>query len=352
MKRTRIVRLAFILIALMMVATYAQAEEVSKAGTTSAAFLKIGVGSRGISMGESQVATSEGAASLYWNPAGLAGMSSPQVILNHYDYIADMNFDYIGVIIPLGEIGTFGASFTSLSMDDIERTTVLEPEGTRELVSAGMWAAGLSYGRALTDRFRFGGSIKYITESLWHTSANTVAADVGLLYRTLWRDMRLGMSISNFGSGMQLSGQDLLLQVDVDPTSAGNNESTNANLETDEFPLPILFRVGLASNITRDFLGLNNHDLIVEINAVHPNDDHEYINLGMEYEAFGTVAVRAGYRKMFLGGEMFPEDSQGGLNLGAGVNLNVSGFNLRLDYARADYGILDFQNKFTLLLTF
>ncbi len=52
------------------------------------------------------------------------------------DWIADTKFDYAGLIIPLGDFGNFGFSFTSLSMDDMKVRTVEQPDGTGENFSA------------------------------------------------------------------------------------------------------------------------------------------------------------------------------------------------------------------------
>src|SRR5687768_8481233 len=50
-----------------------------KAGTTSAEFLKIGVGARAIGMGETQAALANDAFASYWNPAGLGSIKIPEV---------------------------------------------------------------------------------------------------------------------------------------------------------------------------------------------------------------------------------------------------------------------------------
>ena len=45
---------------------------ITKVGTTSAQFLKIGVGAKAIAMGGTFVAQANDLSALYWNPAGLA----------------------------------------------------------------------------------------------------------------------------------------------------------------------------------------------------------------------------------------------------------------------------------------
>ena len=322
------------------------AQSVTRVGTTAAPFLKIGVGARALAMGEAYVTQAGDVSALYWNPAGLGVMARNQFMFTHYEYIADLNFDYAGIAIRLPQIGTVGFQFTHLGAPDIERTTLLQQEGTGEMISTSFYAVGFSFGRSLTDRFSIGGTAKYIRENLWHTHSSSMSLDVGVLYRTIFKNIKIGMSISNFGASMRLVGRDLLVQHDIDPTIAGNNETINADLSTDEFPLPILFRVGLSTNLAKDFLDLENHDFILAVDALHPNDNKEYLNLGGEYQFKNFIALRGGYRQLYL------DDAEGGLTFGFGLHFNTNFFELNLDYAAIDFGRFDYMNKFSLIFSF
>jgi hypothetical protein len=320
------------------------AQKVSGVGTSSAAFLKIGVGARALGMGEAQSTQAEDITAMFWNPAGLAKLERMQILLNHYDYLADMKFEYAGIAIPVRNVGTVGLFFSYLGMPDIERTTITYPDGNGEMVSASSFAAGLSFARSLTDRFSIGGTAKMIHESIWHSDAGGMAADIGIQYRTFFKNLKIGMSISNFGSDMKIDGRDMLVQHDIDQTSDGNNGSINAQLSTDEFPLPILFRVGISANLAEDFFGLKDHDLILAVDAIHPSDNKEYLNVGAEYSFKQLVSLRGGYRQLFLA------DTQGGLTFGMGLHAKVLNTDVLFDYAMVDFGILDKQNKFSLIL--
>lgn len=321
-------------------------QTIGRVGTTSAAFLKIGVGARALAMGESFTTQAEDITAMYWNPAGLSNVNEFQTTINHYDYIADIYYDYGGVALPVEGIGTIGAFIGYLGMPDIERTTIQYPNGTGEKVSASSFVFGLSFARALTDRFSIGGNVKYVRETIWHSYADGFAFDVGVLYKAFFKNIRIGMSISNFGTDMQMTGRDLLVQHDINDEFAGNNENINANLETDKFPLPILFRVGLSANIAEDFIGLEEHDWIVSVDAIHPNDNKEYLNVGTEVTLYDLISLRSGFRQLFL------EDREGGLTFGFGVKFDLVGTRVNLDYANVDFGRLDHQNKFTLILSF
>jgi len=323
-----------------------QAQTVSKVGTSAASFLKIGVGGRALGMGEAFTTQADDITAIFWNPAGLATFRNTQILLNHYDYIADLSFDYGAIATAIPAIGTVGVHVCFLGMPDIERTTVQEPDGTGEMVTASSMTAGVSYARNLTDRFAIGGTAKYIQEKLWHCSASGYALDVGVLYRTFFKNIMIGMSISNFGTNLQLKGRDLLIQHDIDERSDGNNANINGYLASDAYSLPILFRVGVSSNLTRDFLNIRNTDFIISVDAVHPSDNYEYLNVGAEYQYRNLIALRAGYRQLYL------ENSEGGLTFGFGLHLDVKSFNFRVDYAAVDFGHLDRLNKFSLILSF
>ena len=73
-----------------------------------------------------------------------------------------------------------------------------------------------------------------------------MAFDIGTTYETPFDGIILGVSITNFGQKMQINGKDLTTTVDIDPSNNGNNGQINTRLETDEFDLPLMLRVGLA----------------------------------------------------------------------------------------------------------
>jgi len=122
-------------------------QDVSKSGTTAAAFLEIGVGAQAVGMGGAYVSVANNATALHWNPAGVASLSEMTIDVVHTNWIADTRFDFAGAVLPLGSVGTLGFSLTALSMGDMKVRTVEMPEGTGEYFSAGDLAAGISYAR-------------------------------------------------------------------------------------------------------------------------------------------------------------------------------------------------------------
>jgi len=316
---------------------------VSKVGTTSAQFLKIEAGARAIAMGGAFVAVDNDATALYWNPAGIARLSNIETVLIHTNWLADVSFDFVGLVLPLGSFGTLGLSITSLSMGEKIVRTVANPEGTGEKYSAGDIAVAVSYAKNLTDRFSIGFSTKYIQQNIWNMNSSSIALDIGTLFTTGFYGMKIGMSISNFGGKMKLEGKDTQIFYDQDIPKLGNNDRIPAQLTTDEFDLPLIFRVGLAM----DVISSESNRITLAIDAVHPNDNTENLNLGAEYVFDNLLFLRTGYKNLFT------RDSEEGFTIGAGIEYNAfSGSLLKIDFAYQDFGLLDNIQKFSLGLIF
>ncbi len=309
-----------------------EGRSVSNVGTTAAPFLEIGIGARAVGMGGAFVATANDASALHWNPAGMARLSQVEVMFVHTDWLCGLDFDFAGAVLPLGRWGSIGASVTALSMSDMPVRTVEMPQGTGENFSAGDLALALSYGISLTDRFSIGFTGKYIYQSIWKESACGVALDIGTLFTTGFRGMRIGASLRNFGTDMRMQGDDLLIFHDPDPKKLGNNDRIFADLKTDSWPLPLTFQVGVAMEAWNSPL----HRLTLASDAVHPTDNTESLHLGCEYAFREMFFLRAGYNNLFL------RDGEEGLTLGTGVAVRLMGHRaIRVDYAYADFGRLE-----------
>jgi len=141
-KRFYIAPVLVLFLVMILLSQIVNAQVIGRVGSTAAPFLKIGVGGRALGMGEAYTTLAEDITGIYWNPAGLANITKMQVILNHYEYIADLNYDFGALAIPVRGVGTIGAFIGFLGMPDIERTTIQFPNGTGEKVSANSSPAG------------------------------------------------------------------------------------------------------------------------------------------------------------------------------------------------------------------
>ncbi len=318
-------------------------ENVSKRGTTAANFLEIGVGAKAIAMGGAFTAIADDPSAMYWNVGGIAKSGRVGFFFNHSEWIANTSFDFIAGIFPISPFATIGVSLTALTMDEMQVTTVVEPEGTGQMFDAGDYAFSLALAMNLTDRFSIGISSKLIHQYIWDMSANGFAVDLGVIYSTPFDGLTIGFSMTNFGPKMNIDGQNNRVLYDYDPNSTGNNERVPAKLETSDWALPLNFKLGAVYKV----LKTENHLLRVAIDAQHPNNNYESINAGFEYMLMGRYALRGGYKTLFL------QDSEESLTLGGGINYPIFGnLVIHIDYAFADFGILEDVHKFSLGLDF
>lgn len=313
---------------------YAQLDRsTSKVGTTAAQFLKIGAGARAIGMGGTYTAVSNDIYSVYYNPAGIANTTSfGQVAFNHANWLASINYDFAALSLNLQHFGTIFFSLTSLAVPEDKVRTFDYPEGDGRVWDASSIAIGAGFAKKLTDKFSIGFHAKYINESIWNTSASGFAVDVGTYYVTPFNNLVIGASISNFGSKLQLDGRDIQFNTDpnADPNTGPNN--VLSRYETEKFDIPLTFRIGLAMDVIKE----RYIRTTVAVDATHPNDNTEYVNVGMEL-AFDELAfLRVGYKSLFL------RDSEQGLTFGGGLKYSFNDqFTIFLNYGWADYGRLE-----------
>ena len=253
------------------------------------------------------------------------------------EWLAETNFNHIALALSVRGLGVIGFSLTSLSTPDDKVRTEYLPEGTGELWNANDLAMNLAFARQLSDRFSIGGNVKYIQQSIWHATASTYAVDLGALFVTPFFGTRLGASLTNYGGKMNISGRDQKISVDPDPNNEGNVEFVNAIYETDAFPLPLLFRVGISGEIIQN----DNLRLTYGLDAMHPNDNAEAVNTGLEFAFKETFFLRGGYANLFR------EDTEGGMSFGGGLHYRLwnNSSVLKIDYSYVDFGRLEGVHK-------
>lgn len=305
----------------------------SKVGTTAGQFLKIGAGARAIAMGGAYTAVGTDIYSIYWNPAGIARTTNnSEFSFNHAEWLAETTYDFAAGAINLQDFGVVSASFTSLGVPEDDVTTYENPDGDGRTWDANFIAISVGYAKNLTDRFSIGFQGKYIKESIWNSSAQGFAFDIGTLYQTPFNDLMIGASISNFGTTMQLSGRDLRFNDDPNDNLDTGPNNVPASYIADEFDLPLTFRIGLAM----DFLKERFFRISGAVDAAHPNDNTEYVNSGLEFAYDEMLFVRVGYKALFM------NNTESSLTFGGGINYAFSdNLKITINYGFADYGRLE-----------
>lgn len=168
-----------------------------KAGTTGAAFLKIGAGARAAAMGNTFTAVADDADASIWNPAGLTQLSRPQITAAHTQWIQGGQHDSWAYAHPT-KGGTFAASVVTLAYEGIERRTedTDDAEGTFGSLDG---AYGLSYGRTVLDHLSLGLGMTFVRQSLDSESAAVPTGTVGALWKTPISFLTLGTAVRNIG---------------------------------------------------------------------------------------------------------------------------------------------------------
>jgi hypothetical protein len=334
--------LVFLLVAyLACFAGEAWSQEFDNIGTSGAQFLKLDVDARVVGLGGASAAITRGAMALYYNPAGIANMDENSLAFSYTDWIADISYNYLAYTRPIEGFGNVGVHIALLTMDDMEITTMDQPDGTGEMFGANSWVIGISNAYQLTNRFSFGVTAKYLREKISDLSSGSVAFDVGTVYYTGFRTLRIAMSTRNFGSDTKFGGTELetTLDQDNDPST----QPVEVRLNTESHPLPLSFRVGIAY----DFELSEASKLMTTFDGYNTRDRGQQASLGAEYSWQNEqhmFALRAGYKI---------EADEEGFAAGAGYAYELPGFgNVGINYAWADLGKLESAHRFSLTTTF
>ncbi|MBN1302361.1 MAG: PorV/PorQ family protein [Melioribacteraceae bacterium] len=295
-----------------------------RAGISTAQFLKIGVGGRAAAMGDAFISIADDASSLYWNPAGMAYMNRNEIMFSHNEWVADIKHEFLGAAYRLSANDVVGVSFISLHMDDMPVTTEVMPFGTGEYFSVGDIAISVSYSRKMTEQFSFGGTIRYIEETLDKLKMRGIMIDLGTLYWTGLGSSRFAVAITNFGNELAPDGDVILF--------GGRKKS-----DWQSFSPPTMFRIGFAFEPIQN----NNHRLTASAQLNHPNDNSENVSFGFEYSWNSLAFLRGGYK--------LNVDEQD-FTFGAGFRVPLSIADVTVDYAYSGFERLGSAHRFSILL--
>lgn len=306
---------------------------------TGMKFLSVSVDARAAAMGNAMTAREGYATATLYNPAGIARLQGlTSVALGQTQWIAetDYNMGTVAFRPANGRYGSFGATVMAVDYSKFIKTVRADnDQGYRDIGSYSPTAlsAGVTYARALTDRFSVGGTVKYVRQNLGsHVTQqtengfasedyalSTAAFDLGVIYQTGFRSLNFAFSTRNF-SPWEISYVD------------------------ESFELPLTFQLGLAMDmIDLTQLDTDTHSMLLSVDAMHPRDYSEQIHVGGEYIFMNTLALRAGY--------IFPEDEQG-ISLGVGLQQSLSGFAASFNYAYTQFGRFGNVNRLSLQLSY
>jgi len=347
MKRKAIFGALLLCTAVMLLAVPALAQH-QRIGAVAAPELLIPVGARDMSLGGSSISTTRGVEAMYWNPAGLGQMEGgAEAMFSSMSYLADINVMYGAVAGKFGSFGNVGFNIKSLSFGDIPLTTNDDPENTsNRFYSPTFVTMTGSFARSLTDAITVGFSVKLISEKIDRVSSSGFAFDFGVQYQGVVgvKGLNLGLSVLNVGPQMQFGGTGLLRKA-IDQN--GSRPVEYYSLTAASFELPALVEIGLSY----DYKVADNFNALVSGSFTNNNLYYDQYNAGLEVgykmddlRLFG----RAGYSAV-------PQNSDNdiyGSTFGAGIEYNMGGANVVLDYGYRSAKFFNANQVFSVKLEF
>lgn len=279
------------------------------AGTSTAAFLKLGAGARAIGLGGSFTAAADDATSIYWNPAGLSRIEGNSLSVMHAAWFESMFYDWVSYARNMKGIGTLGIGVQYFSYGSLTEMDITGNEGSS--FSPADSCVSLSFARKFAE-LGLGVNVKYVSSKIKNTAA-AVAFDAGAQYPLMDRRLWLGVAAQNMGTKMKF----------VD----------------NEDPLPFIARLGGAFRITGSWLAT------ADICA--PSDNDPYYSAGTEYGLKINTDILTAAR---IGYTTINRDTGGTNGITAGVGVTYRGYGI--DYAFAPYGDLGQTHLFSLKISF
>ena len=192
------------------------------AGATkyAGAFMANGGGARALAMGGAFTAVADDPSATFWNVAGIADVTDPEILLMHSERFGDLiDRDFAAFIAPVnwtllgGEAAGLGVTLIRLGIDDIPFTDHivlddLDGDGIGDPISGldhldeviyksdQEYALMFSYGERIGS-WRVGGSLKIIHQSVGNYSSLGLGADLALLRPRLWRNLDAGIKFQD-----------------------------------------------------------------------------------------------------------------------------------------------------------
>ncbi|MEZ4700676.1 MAG: PorV/PorQ family protein [Rhodothermales bacterium] len=299
----------------------------SRSGTSGATELLVPLTARYTALGgtsTSGLSDMNGLEALYANPAGLSLNTGTAGIFSRVEYVADIGVNYFGIAQNFGQYNNIAFTISAWDFGDIAEQTEDSPEISDVTFNVSYLTAGLSYSRQLTDRISAGATMKLVNETIDDVSASAVAFDAGMTYNVSEIGLRLGVSLKNIGNELAFSGTGLSRSVKIPGQDPSANNNTLA-IESDGVQMPTLLNVGIAYTVP--IAGSNYVSFLTNFRS--NSFDQDNYSGGIELGFQNILYVRGGYQ--------FSEDMDRtfyqGPAFGGGLNLNVGGTRIALDYA-------------------
>ena len=309
-----------VILLVVIIKQFASSQQVAK---YAGEFLSIGVGGRALGLGGAYAALANDASAGYWNPAALARIDFPEVMLMHDERFGSLlNYDFGAVAIPYGVNATFGVSVMRLGVDGIpdDRNAGLDvngnplpPDQYQNFVrldyskityfNSADWAMYFTYAQRASSNFMYGINLKVLRRTLAEYSATGIGFDIGILYSPAenWY--------------VAANAQDITTTLVA--WSTGTNELISPTLKIGTTYFINLFGGRFAPTVDVDVRFENRQFASIAHLGPVSFDPH----MGLEFDFKKAIALRVGYNDIKQ------------MTLGAGIHLRK----LDIDYSFAQF---------------
>lgn len=182
----------------------------SEYGSTTASFLKIGVGSKAMGMGGAFTSIADDPSAIYWNPAGLRQIENRQLQFSHYDWYQDVKIENLYFVASTKSL-SYGVGITYLDFGDFQSYDVDGNAGDN--MSFYNLALSFSIAGSFNEKYSVGISAKYIEQSFDIVKGQAFAVDLGFMAD--FDLVRVALAASNIGTKMKFVSQEEKLPVSV-----------------------------------------------------------------------------------------------------------------------------------------
>lgn len=319
------------------------AQEHQKIAQTGCQFLSVITDARAAALGGAVTSLNLGSASMFFNPAGIAGIPKfIDISVSYNDWITDIQHNALSLAInpANGRFGVMGFSIQTVDYGGKFYGTIEDRTGASDYINTGdlspnAMALGFSYAKALSDRFSIGAQIRWIHQDLgdftvpvtvvvsedssFHSTEKVsydmrpVAYDFGTIFKTGYKSLAFGMSVRNFSKEMKYIEEG--------------------------FQLPLVFTLGIHMDLM-DFVEIAGprQSAIVSLNASHFRSHAEQFIAAIDYKLLNTFSLRLGY---------VSGNDEDGINYGVGFSV----IGLSIDYAYTPFGVFDNVQRFSVRMS-
>ena len=265
----------------------------------------IGLGARGLALGNASVAFPEDPTAFAWNPAGMIKVERKEFLLSHTTLFEDVQYNFIGYVHPTLNAGTFGFGLSRVGTGGIRSFEEINGVSIEGDEFSYWWGKlSIAYAVHLFSGFSFGSNFEANRQVLWNKSTNGFGLDAGLHYAG-----HPHSALEGFDFGLVWI----------------NAYSPRLKLGTETETIPPIQKLGVARTI--NFRGGLDRWLLLFDYEWAENKKGKY-HFGTEYSLDQSVFFRAGV-------------DNGQMTFGGGLRLHM----FQLDYATGHIGDPEFFNR-------